>query len=239
MMPNASPRAGSFDWSRLQPVVGDLARVSIPFAIRPDGRIGPPTLRSGAKILLTLVGLVVLLQVFGLGRPTTDPRLRGYEIGAIFVGIFLLFRSLYLWAARLAVGTTTFTYTMLPGVSRRIVRTAIAGVVLRLVDTATPFSPMTRSKRLLLIDHDGRCIFRMDAKYFAYADAYHLAAALEVPIDAAWDYAVEREVLRSEIPGAIYWPELHITMLTIVGTLVAIALVTIGAILVQGARHPG
>jgi hypothetical protein len=238
-MPDASRRAGSFDWSRLQPVVGDLARVSIPFRIRPDARIGPPTLKSGAKILLTLVGLVILLQMFVLSRPTTYPRLRGYEIGGIFVGIFLVFRSLYRWAACLAVDLTTFTYTILPGVRRRIPRTAIAGVVLRLVDTSTPFSPITRSKRLLLIAHDGRCIFRMDAKYFDYPDAYHLAAALEVPIDAAWDYPVEREALRSEIPGTIYWPELHITMLSIVGTLAAIAVVIIGAILGQGPRHPG
>jgi len=238
-MAGSFPRGGNFDWSRLQPVVGDLARVSIPFKLRPDGRIGPPTLKSGAKILLTLVGLVIVLQAFGLSRPIADPRVRGYEIGAIFVGIFLVFRSLYLWSACLAVGPTTLTYTLLPGVSRRIARTGIAGVVLRLVDTSTPFSPMTRSKRLLLVDHDGRCMFRMDAKYFDYPDAYHLAAALHVPIDASWDYPVEREALRSEIPGTIYWPELHITMLTIMGTLMAIALVAIVAVLVQGGRHPG
>lgn len=240
-MSYAARDRGNYDWSRLQPVVGELAHVSSPFAVRPDSRLTPPMPARGV-VLLTATGLALALQVLGLIRPPNTSffgtRFQGTEIGFILVGIILALRSLYLWAARLSVDPSYLTYTMLPGIRRRIPRALVAGMVLRLVDTSTAYAPMTRSKRLLLIDGDGRCIFRMDAKYFEYSDAFHLAAALQVPIDAAWDYPVERQALRSEIPGAVYWPELHVTMLSFLGCIVAIAVLSTGALLLQGPSHP-
>src|ERR1700681_845931 len=235
-MPHDSTPRG-YDWSRLQPVVGELAKVSIPFEIRPNPRIGKPFFRTGAlsRISLGLAAGVVALGAalqLGLihgGLKSLSPRAAGYALGFVIIVVLWLLRQAYFQEAILRVDSTALTYRILPGIARRIPRATIAGVVLRRVDTSTSFAPGQESKRLFLIDNNGRCLFRMNAEHFDNLDAYHLAAALAVPIDADWDFAVSRPSLGAEIPGAVLWPERHVTALAMIGTLAVIA---IGSIVV-------
>jgi hypothetical protein len=234
--------SGGYDWSRLQPVVGEFATVSIPFEIRPNPRTGRPFFRPGvlARISLGLAAGVVALGgalQLGLihgGGAGLSPRAAGYALGLVIIVVLWLLRQAYFQEAVLRVDATTLTYRVLPGIVRRMARTAIAGVVLRRVDTSTSFAAGQESKRLFLIGANGRCIFRMNAEHFDYRDAYHLAAALAVPIDVGWNFALSRESLNAEIPGAVRWPERHVTALAIVGTLLVITIGSIVMTLVQG-----
>jgi len=229
-------------WSRLQPVVGEFARVSFPFELRPNPRIGKPFFRPGVLPRLSLglaAGLVAVGAALQLGLihgsgTRLGPRAAGYALGFVIIVVLWLLRQAYFQEAVLRVDSTTLIYRVLPGIARRIPRAAIAGVVLRRVDTSTSFAPGKESKRLILIGNDGRCVFRMNAEHFNYVDAYHLAAALAVPIDAAWDFAVSRASLSGEIPGAVLWPERHVTVLSVVGTLLVIAVGSIVMSLLQG-----
>ena len=232
-----------YDWSRLQPVVGEFARASIPFELRPNPRVGKPFLRPDVLPRLSLglaAGVVALGAALQLGlihgsSNGLGPRAGGYALGLVLIVVLWLLRQAYFQEAVLRVESTRLTHQVLPGIVRQVPRTTIAGVVLRRVDTSTAFAPGQESKRLLLIDRNGRCIFRMSADHFEYLDAYHLAAALEVPIDPAWDFAVSRASLGVEIPGAVWWPERHVTALAIMGTLLVIAAGGIVLTLLQGA----
>jgi hypothetical protein len=240
MPDDATPRG--YDWSRLQPVVGELANVSIPFEIRPNPRIGKPFFRPGtlSRIALGLVAGVIAfggalqLGLIHAGRKTPTPRAAGYLLGLVIIVVLWLLRQAYFQEALLRVDSTTFLFRGLPGFARHIPRAAIAGVVLRRVDTSTSFAPGQESKRLFLIGSNGRCLLRMNAEHFDYPDAYHLAAALAVPIDADWDFAVSLQSLSVEIPGTVLWPERHVTALAIVGTLVVLAIGSIVVTLLQG-----
>jgi len=55
-----------------------------------------------------------------------------------------------------------------------------------------------------------------------------------VPIDPAWDFAVSRASLGAEIPGAVWWPERHVTALAVIGTLLVIGAGSIVMTLLQG-----
>ena len=231
-----------YDWSRLQPVVGEFARVSIPFELRPNPRLGKPFLRPGVLPRLSLglaacvVAAAAALQlglIHGSGAGLT-PRTAGYALGLVLIVVLWLLRQASFQEAVLRVDSTVLTHQFLPGIVRQVPRTTIAGVVLRRVDTSTSFAPGQESKRLLLIGRNGRCIFRMSADHFEYLDAYHLAAALDVPIDPAWDFAISRASLGVEIPGAVWWPERHVTSLAVVGTLLVIAAGSIVMTLLQG-----
>ncbi len=231
-----------YDWSRLQPVVGEFARVSIPFELRPNPRVGKPFLRPGVLPRLSLglaaclVAAAAALQlglIPGSGTRLT-PRAAGYALGLVLIVVLWLLRQAYFQEAVLRVDSTLLTHQILPGIVRQVPRTTIAGVVLRRVDTSTSFAPGQESKRLLLIDRNGHCVFRLSADHFEYKDAYHLAAALDVPIDPAWDFAVSRASLGVEIPGAVWWPERHVTALAMIGTLLVIAVGSIVMTLVQG-----
>ena len=230
-----------YDWSRLQPVVGEFARVSIPFELRPNPRVGKPFLRPGVLPRLSLglaacvVATVAALQL-GLihGSTRLTPRAAGYALGLVLIVVLWLLRQAYFQEAVLRVDSTLLTHQILPGIVRQVPRTTIAGVVLRRVDTSTSFAPGQESKRLLLIDRNARCVFRLSADHFEYKDAYHLAAALDVPIDPAWDFAVSRSSLGAEIPGAVWWPERHVTALAVIGTLLVIAVGSIVMTLLQG-----
>ena len=235
-------RPRGYDWSRLQPVVGEYARVSIPFELRPNPSLGKPFLRPGVLPRLSLglaacvVAAAAALQlglIHGSGTRLM-PRAAGYALGLVLIVVLWLLRQAYFQEAVLRVDSTLLTHQILPGIVRQVPRTTIAGVVLRRVDTSTSFAPGQESKRLLLIDRNGRCIFRLTADHFEYKDAYHLAAALDVPIDPAWDFAVSRASLGVEIPGAVWWPERHVTSLAVVGTLLVIAAGSIVMTLLQG-----
>ena len=236
------PTSRGYDWSRLQPVVGEFATVSIPFEIRPNPKVGKPFFRPGTLSRLSLglvagviaVGGAVQLGLIHGSAKGLSPRAAGYALGFVIIVVLWLLRQAYFQEAVLHVDSTAFVYRILPGIARRIPRTAIAGVVLRRVDTSTSFAPGQESKRLILIGSNGRCLFRMNAEHFEYLDAYHLAAALDVPIDAAWDFGVSRESLSVEIPGAVLWPERHVTALAVVGTLLVIAIGSIVMTLLQG-----
>jgi hypothetical protein len=226
----------------LQPVAGEFARVSIPFELRPNPRIGKPFFRPGVLPRLSLglaagvvaVGAALQLGLIHGSGNSLSPRAGGYALGLVIIVVLWLLRQAYFQEAVLHVDSTALVYRVLPGIARRIPRAAIAGVVLRRVDTSTSFAPGQESKRLILIGSDGRCVFRMNGEHFNYVDAYHLAAALAVPIDAAWDFAVSRASLSVEIPGAILWPERHVTALAAVGTLLVIAVGSIVMTLLQG-----
>ena len=163
-----------------------------------------------------------------------SPRAAGYGLGFVIIVVLWLLRQAYFQEAVLHVDSTAFVYRILPGIAWRIPRTGIAGVVLRRVDTSTSFAPGQESKRLILLGSNGRCLFRMNAEHFEYLDAYHLAAALAVPIDAVWDFGVSRESLSLEIPGTVLWPERHVTALAVAGTLLVIAIGSIVMTLLQG-----
>ena len=231
-----------YDWSRLQPVVGEFAQVSIPFELRPNPKVGKPFFRPGVLPRISLglaAGVVAVGAALQLGlihsRGTNlSPRAAGYALGFMILVVLWLLREAYFQEAVVRVDATTLTYRILPGIARRIPRAAIAGVVLRRVDTSTAFSAGQESKRLFLIGSDGRCIFRINAEHFEYLDGYHLAAALAVPIDPAWDFAVSRSSLSTEIPGTVLWPERHVTALAIVGTLLVIAVGSVVMTLLQG-----
>ena len=231
-----------YDWSRLQPIVGEFARVSIPFELGPNPSLGKPFLRPGVLPRLSLglaacvVAAAAALQlglIHGSGGSLT-PRAAGYALGLVLIVDLWLLRQAYFQEAVLRVDSTMLTHQVLPAIVRQIPRTTIAGVVLRRVDTSTSFAPGQESKRLLLIDRNARCVFRLSADHFEYKDAYHLAAALGVPIDPAWDFAVSRASLGVEIPGAVWWPERHVTSLAVVGTLLVIAAGSIVMTLLQG-----
>ncbi len=172
MADGSTPRG--YDWSRLQPVVGEYARVSIPFELRPNPRIGKPFLRPGVLPRLSLglaavgVAAAAALQqgIFhGSGR-SLPPRAVGYALGLVLIVVLWLLRHLYFQEAVLRVDSTVLTHQVLPAIVRQIPRTTIAGVVLRRVDTSTSFAPGQESKRLLLIGRNGRCIFRLSADHF-------------------------------------------------------------------------
>jgi hypothetical protein len=152
----------------------------------------------------------------------------------VIIVVLWLLRQAYFQEAVLRVDATALTYRVLPGIARRIPRAAIAGVVLRLVDKPTAFPPGQATKRLFLIGRKGTSIFRINAEHFDYLDAYHLAAALDVPIDAAWDFSTSPESLGIEVPGSILWAERHVTALAIVGTLLVIAVGSIVLTLLEG-----
>src|SRR3989442_2367986 len=219
------------DWSRLQPAVGDFAEVSFPFELRPNPRIGKPFCRPGVVPRFSLglaAGLVAVGAALQLGLihgsgTRLGPRAAGYALGFVIIVVLWLLRQAYFQEAVLRVDSTTLIYRVLPGIARRIPRAAIAGVVLRRVDTSTSFAPGKESKRLILICNYVRCVFRMNAEHFNYVDAYHLTAALAVPIDAAWDFAVSRASLNGEIPGPGLWPDRHGTGLSLAGTVLGMA----------------
>jgi hypothetical protein len=240
MADDSTPRG--YDWSRLQPVVGEYANVSIPFEIRPNPAIGKRFFRPGALSRLSLglvAGVIAFGAAFQLGlihasAKTLPPHAAGYALGLVIIALLWLLRQAYFQEAVLRVDSAAFVYRILPGIARRIPRTAIAGVVLRRVDTSTSFAPGQESKRLFLIGRNGRSVFRMNAEHFDYRDTYHLAAALAVPIDADWDFAVSRQSLSVEIPGAVLWPERHVTGLAMIGTLLVIVIGSIVMTLWQG-----
>ncbi len=231
-----------YDWSRLQPVVGEFARVSIPFELRPNPRVGKPFLRPGVLPRLSLglaagvvaVGAALQLGLIHGSGTNLSPRAAGYALGFMIIVVLWLLRQAYFQEAVMRVDATALTYRVLPGIARRIPRAAIAGVVLRLVDKPTAFPPGQATKRLFLIGRNGSCIFRINAEHFDYLDAYHLAAALDVPIDAAWDFSTSAESLRTEVPGSVLWAERHVTALAITGTLLVIAIGSFLVMLLQG-----
>jgi len=186
-----------------------------------------------AACLVAAAAALQLGLIPGSGTRLT-PRAAGYALGLVLIVVLWLLRQAYFQEAVLRVDSTLLTHQILPGIVRQVPRTTIAGVVLRRVDTSTSFAPGQESKRLLLIDRNGHCVFRLSADHFEYKDAYHLAAALDVPIDPAWDFAVSRASLGVEIPGAVWWPERHVTALAMIGTLLVIAVGSIVMTLVQG-----
>jgi hypothetical protein len=231
---------GGYDWSRLQPVVGEFARVSLPFELRPNPSLGKPFFRPGLLPRLSLglaAGVVAVGAALQLGLihgTGTYSRAAGYALGFVIIVVLWLLRQAYFQEAVLRVDATALTYRVLPGIARRIPRAAIAGVVLRLVDKPTAFPPGQATTRLFLIGRKGTSIFRINAEHFDYLDAYHLAAALDVPIDAAWDFSTSPESLGIEVPGSILWAERHVTALAIVGTVLVIAVGSIVLTLLQG-----
>lgn len=220
-----------------------VGSASLPLVLRPKAGVGPPAV-DVRNLALFVKGLLIAAVLISLGvfSVHTENAI-GILAGMAFIVCYLLLRALYFRTSRLVADEMAVTYTFLPGFWWRIPRHVIGGIVLRATNRSVfwprAFARWPVSKRVILIDQVGRCVLRMHADHYEYVDAFRLAAALDVPIDDAWEDGVSGPTLRKEIPGSISWVEAHGTAVSWAATLLAIAVLFTVAIVIASPKATG